>query len=302
MDKSLLVYNRLASKGKLKYSLNEVEQALKNENILTDSVQTERGEHGIELVENAVKEGYTRLIVVGGDGTVNESINGMVRAQKKGYGKTALGIIQNGRGNDFAYSAKIPWNLASAIEIIKRDHRIPLDIGYVKVDGKERYFCNGAGLGFDSAINFYASRSKFTGFASYIDGLRKALFIDFKKYPAKISWDSGELNMKVLIMVAMNGKREGGGFILAPDFDLQDGKLNICIVGGKKSMLKLLPLIPRFLNGNIDHPDIIRFKTNWIKAKFEGTGSHGQADGEILCRDGNDFYAEICPEKIDLIC
>ena len=302
MDKSLLVYNRLASKGKLKYSLNEVEQALKNENILIDSVQTEHGGHGIELVENAVKEGYTRLIVVGGDGTVNESVNGMIRAQKKGYGKTALGIIQNGRGNDFAYSAKIPGDLTSAIGMIKRDHRIPLDVGYVKADGGERYFCNSTGLGFDAAINSYASRSKFTGFASYGYGLFKALFTDFKKVPAKISWDGGELNMKVLIMVAMNGKREGGGFILAPDFDLQDGKLDICIVGGEKQILKLLPLIPRFIKGNIDHPDIISFKTNWVKAEFEGTGSHGQADGEILCTDGNDFYAEICPEKIDLIC
>ena len=302
MDKSLLVYNRLASKGKLKHSLNEIEQALKNENILTDSVQTEHGGHGIELVENAVKEGYTRLIVVGGDGTVNECINGMVRAQKKGYGKTALGIIQNGRGNDFAYSAQIPEDLTAAIGMIKRDHRIPLDVGYVKIDGKERYFCNGTGLGFDSSINYYASRSKLTGFASYGYGLLKALFKDFKKVPANISWDGGEMNTKVLIMVAMNGKREGGGFILAPDFDLQDGKLDIAIVGGEKRLVKVLLLIPRFINGNIDHPDIISFKTNWVKAEFGGSGSHGQADGEILSTEGNEFYAEICPEKIDLIC
>lgn len=302
MDKSLLVYNRLASKGKVRHSLNEIEQALKKENILTDSVLTEHGGHGVELVENAIKEGYTRLIVTGGDGTINESINGMVRAQKKGYGTTALGIIQNGRGNDFAYSAKIPGDLASAIGMIKRDHRIPLDVGYVKIDGRERYFCNSTGLGFDAAINFYASRSRFTGFASYGYGLFKALFKDSKKVPAKISWDGGELNMKVLIMAAMNGKREGGGFILAPDFDLQDGKLDICIVGGEKTILKLLPLVPRFIKGNIDHPDVISFKTNWVKTEFGGPGSHGQADGEILCTEGNEFYAEICPEKIDLIC
>jgi YegS/Rv2252/BmrU family lipid kinase len=302
MEKTLLVYNQFAHKGKVKYSLKEIEQLFEKERIALDTVTPERSGHAMQLVEDAVKEGFTRIILSGGDGTVNETINGLVQAQKKGYGKASLGILQNGRGNDFAHAAGIPANLHEAVSIIKQDRRINLDVGYVNAGGSSRYFCNGAGLGFDSAINYHATKSKLNGFPSYISGLISAVFKDFRQNQAKISWEDGKLDMEVLVLVTMNGKREGGGFVLAPDYDLTSGKLIATIIGDGKPVQQLLPLVPRLLNGQIDHPDILRFKTSWLKAEFTGTGLHGQADGEILCTSGNQFYAEICPEKIELIC
>ncbi len=301
MDKTLVIYNRYACKGKFKYSIQDVEKGLKAEEIIADMVLTEYPEHAIDLVEKSVKEGYRQVIIVGGDGTINEAVNGLIQAQKKGYGKATLGVIQNGRGNDFAFGMKIPNELKEAISLIKKAQPIPMDVGYVKTNEKSRYFCNGAGIGFDSAINYRATMSHLTGFPSYFFGLLGSLIKDFKQYDAKISWADGETEMMILLLTTMNGTREGGGFLLAPDYDFQDGNLNAVLIGNGKPLHQLLPLIPRFFTGNLDHPDILRIKTPWLKAEFSTTGLYGQADGEIICSAGTEFYAEICPEKIDII-
>ncbi len=252
--------------------------------------------------QKGVMQGYQRILAAGGDGSVNEIVNGLVKAQHKGYGSAALGIISNGRGNDFGYAMKIPRDLKKSIQLIQRDRRMKIDIGLLKYGGKQRYFCNGAGIGFDAAISAtYASKSRLTGFSSYAMGLLKAIFRDFRQEMCRIETPAESFEFPVLFLAVLNGKREGGGFVLAPDFDVQDGLLDVCVVGKGKTLPQLLPLIPRFFSGNLDHPDILTLKTPWIKGEVLGEGFHGQADGEVLFESGRDFYAEIAAEQIELI-
>lgn len=88
MDKTLVIYNRYACKGKFKYSIQDVEKGLKAEEIIADMVLTEYPEHAIDLVEKSVKEGYRQVIIVGGDGTINEAVNGFqFKRKRKAMGK-----------------------------------------------------------------------------------------------------------------------------------------------------------------------------------------------------------------------
>ena len=301
MEKSLLIFNRYADKGKHKNSYGKIMDAIKLADIPVEATISQYSGHSIELAERGVKDGFEKIIAVGGDGSVNEVANGIIRAQQKGYGNAALGIIPNGRGNDFGYAVKIPQDLNGSIQILKNDRRLTIDVGKVQWGENERYFLNGGGMGFDSAINFYASKSRFAGFASYGIGLVKAVFRDFRQEQALITAPGFAFNEPVLFVAFLNGKREGGGFILAPDFDIQDGLLNVCIVGRGSSLPKLLPLIPRFLSGELDHPEIVTVKTPRLEVNIKGQGFIGQVDGECIFTEETNLVAEIAAEKIELI-
>jgi YegS/Rv2252/BmrU family lipid kinase len=301
MEKTILIFNRFADKGKLKHSSGEVQRCLSKAGIKTEPVFTHHVGHAIDLAEKAVKDGFERIIIVGGDGTINEAVNGLVKARQKGYGTASLGVIPNGRGNDFGYSLKIPGNLEQAVEIITADNHILVDIGSAGDGTFERYFCNGSGFGIDSAINHYAAMSRLNGFPSYLWGLLKAICFDIRQPVAKITYDDGEFEMPMLLLTAMNGMREGGGFNIAPKFDVTDGLLDVCVVGNNLTVPQLLPLIPLIMKGNLDHPNIRTFKTSKIQVEIEGKGLYSQVDGETIFSSGTCFFASICPWKVDLI-
>ncbi len=138
------------------------------------------------MVEKMVEDGYKKIIVVGGDGTVNEAINGLVKAQQKGYGSACLGVIPNGRGNDFGFSMKIPSDLQSAVDVIKADHHILIDIGSAEDGPLNAFSANGSGFG----VMLYQSSCRsfeINGFSIVPWGLLKAIFLDIRnrwqKYP-----------------------------------------------------------------------------------------------------------------------
>ncbi len=301
MEKTILIFNRFADKGKLKHSSKEVRRCLSKAGIETEPVFTNHVGHAIDLTEQAVKDGFEKIIIVGGDGTVNEAVNGLVKAQQKGYGTASLGVIPNGRGNDFGYSLKIPGNLEQAVALIKTDNHILIDIGSAGDGTFERYFCNGSGFGIDSAINHYAAMSRLNGFPSYLWGLLKAIFFDIRQPVAKITHDDGDFEMPMLLLAAMNGMREGGGFKMAPKFDITDGKLDVCVVGDNLAVHQLLPLIPLIMKGDLDHPKIKTFKTSKLRVRIKEKGLYSQVDGETIFSAGTNFVASICPWKVDLI-
>ncbi len=301
MEKSLLIFNRHADKGKHKNSYGKIMDAIKLADIPVEAIISQHSGHSIELAERGVKDGFRKIIAVGGDGSVNEIANGIIRAQQKGYGNASLGIIPNGRGNDFGFAVGIPKDLEGSIEILKADHHLEIDVGRVSWGNSDRFFLNGAGIGFDSAINYYASKSRFSGFGSYLIGLAKAIFRNFRQEEALITAPGYKFENRLLFLAILNGTREGGGFLLAPNFDLQDGMLDMCIVGQGSSLPKLIPVIPKILAGDLEHPEIITFRAPRVEITIRGHGFIGQVDGETIFTEEVKLSAEIAQEKIDLI-
>ena len=302
--KDVLISNSRASKGSKRIREEKILEALSGAGITPELMRTEHAGHAIELAEAAAKDGADRVFILGGDGSINEAVNGLVNAQKQGFSGTALGFLPMGRGNDFCSALGIPAKMDEIIRILKTDRRLHCDIGAAGDGTFERYFINGSGFGIESAINDYATRSVFSGKLSYIDGIVKSIFNDLFLQDALIEIDGKEMHYPFVLFTAMNGRQEGGGFRLAPNFRLDDGMLDICMVGGNLPVPRLLLTIPHLSNGTLNFPGILSMQASSVHVHLDPDkhGLFSQVDGETIIERGYDFYSKISPWKIDIIC
>ena len=143
-----IIVNPVSGRGAGAQSISAVEAGLHSRGIAYQLIVTERPGHGIELARQAARGGYSVVVAVGGDGTANEIINGLMAAKLAGEGESALGVICVGRGNDFAYGARIPVELNAALDTLKANHRQLIDIGQVHggLYPNGRFFGNGVGI------------------------------------------------------------------------------------------------------------------------------------------------------------
>ena len=150
-DRYKVIINPTAGKGRAGTLLPEVENSLKRLNLDFEIFTTERVWHAAELASEAGREGFTVVVAGGGDGTVNEVINGLMTAKGRGEKIPALAVLSIGRGNDFSFGADIPSNLPDCLEVLNNGKRRLLDVGLIKGGLTQRaYFGNGIGIGFDT--------------------------------------------------------------------------------------------------------------------------------------------------------
>lgn len=185
---------------------------------------------GRRLAAEAVKEGYMTVVAAGGDGTLNEVLNGIADAPD-GFEKVKLGILPLGTINVFARELKIGTNLEAAWKIIVHGDTIPIDVPVVEFTrgGKRetRHFAQLAGAGLDSQAVELVSwelKKKIGPFAYVVAGL-KALSSPQSGMTVSIA-DKSYAGEMVLVG---NGRLYGGNFVLFPGANLQDGQLEVCI-------------------------------------------------------------------------
>jgi YegS/Rv2252/BmrU family lipid kinase len=217
----------------------------------------------------------------------------------------ALGVLSVGRGNDFAFSMGIPAGLEDACKTLAANQRRSIDIG--KVQGglypEGRYFGNGVGIGFDAMVGFEALKLKrLHGFPSYLVAALKTIFLYFQAPQVKIEFEDQVLELSALMVSIMNGRRMGGGFMMAPEGLSDDGLFDICIAH-QVSRPQIFALITKFMSGTQDaHPAIQRIHTQKLQVTaLQGT-LPAHADGETLCTDGTELVLELRPGQIQLIC
>jgi diacylglycerol kinase family enzyme len=162
-----IIVNPISGRGAGEKSIPFIQKSLLDAGLDIDLVTTEHPSHATELALKAVSDGYEVVVSVGGDGTANEIINGLMKAKETlGY-TSAMGIIGVGRGNDFAFGMGIPTGVETGCQTLIKNNRYLIDIG--KVTGENypngRYFGNGVGIGFDAVVGFVAVKMKrLTGF------------------------------------------------------------------------------------------------------------------------------------------
>jgi diacylglycerol kinase (ATP) len=305
MARYKIIVNPTSGRGTGGQSIPRIKQLLNNHGLDFEIIQTERPWHAVELASQAVSDGFDVVVAAGGDGTANEVLNGLMQAKEAGDGIAAMGVLSVGRGNDFAFSMGIPTDLEAGCQTLARDHRRAIDVGRVRggLYPEGRYFGNGVGIGFDAVVGFEALKLKrLHGFPSYLVAALKTMFLYFTAPRVHIGYDGQALELSALMVSLMNGRRMGGGFMMAPDGIPDDGVMDVCIAN-QVSKPQIFALIGRFMQGTQNsHPAIQTIRTAQVTVTALEGVLPAHADGETLCTEGTELSLELLPRQIELIC
>jgi YegS/Rv2252/BmrU family lipid kinase len=299
-----IIVNPTSGRGTGERSIPQIEALLGSSGLDFDLIRTKNPWNAVALAQQAVADGYDVVVAAGGDGTANEVINGLMSAKVSGIGTAIMGVLPVGRGNDFAFSIGIPTDIETGCQILVQNHQRSVDVGRVcgGLFPEGRYFGNGLGIGFDAVVGFEAAKMKrLHGFASYVVAALKTIFLYFRAPMMRIEFDDHEITIPALMVSAMNGTRQGGGFMMAPNGSSDDGLFDVCIAH-QVSRPQMFVLIQRFMAGTAESHDaiqIIRSSKVAITALEHALPAHG--DGETICTDGTELTIEILPRQLEVI-
>lgn len=341
MTRYLVIANPVAGRGIAAKILPLVERKLAALGLDFEVACTGHPWHAAELAQGAValqpdgKRHFDVVVAMGGDGTVNEVLNGLMLARQAAVGPVnvppvagvpatavgqlpvpvALGVLCVGRGNDFAYGMDIPSDWERGCQILASGFRRTIDVG--RVEGglypQGRYFGNGVGIGFDAVVGFVAARHKrLSGFPAYMVSALETISLYFQAPRVRIEFDAGgqpafsaspaPIERAALMISVMNGRRMGGGFYMAPHASPEDGLFSLCIVR-QVSRRRMFSLIPHFLKGTQSRQPEVQMVNGHVVSvtALEGTLA-AHADGETICTAGSQLILELLPHSLDLLC
>ncbi|HUW68769.1 MAG TPA: YegS/Rv2252/BmrU family lipid kinase [bacterium] len=307
--KLLVILNPVAGKGKAGQRQPEIERLMAERGLVFDLRLTECPGHAIEIAAAACDDGYDVIVAAGGDGTVNEVVNGMMAARLARHSASAsgpaLGVLSVGRGNDFCYGADLPGTLVECVDVLARDKRRPLDVGLIKggdyPNGK--HFANGIGVGFDTIVGLEAAKLRHVhGFLAYVIGALRT-FVMYPEAPEiRISWEDTVVEQASHQISIMNGKRMGGTFFMAPDAENHDGRLELCMAG-RMNRREMLALMARYTKGTqAGHPRIRTGGSSRFMIEAPNGGLIVHADGETICTDGHSLEVACLPGALSIVC
>jgi diacylglycerol kinase (ATP) len=202
---------------------------------------TERPGHARELAQAAVRRGVTVLVAWGGDGTVNEIASALVNTE------ASLGIVPSGSGNGLARELGIPFDPAAAFQVVFDGCARLIDAG--ELDG--HLFFNIAGFGLDARVahRFAEGGLERRGFVRYLE-LAAREVVSFVPQQYDLRADGHDLRVRPLVMALANARQYGNGALIAPNAQLDDGKLDIVVVDHRPAWQVLLHA-PRLFSGTV---------------------------------------------------
>jgi diacylglycerol kinase (ATP) len=229
-------------------------------------------------VAEQVGAGARRIVVAGGDGSIHEAVNALMRSGSD----AALGIIPTGTGNDFAKACRIPLNWEHATQLMVE--RITTEATLRTIDvGKcnDRYFANGAGIGFDARVTRTARSIRLPiGDLVYLLAIFKTMIGGIATPDLSIEADGYTWNGPLTLASISNGPWVGGMFHIAPMADNADNKLEL-LIAKPVGRLRILSLLPKLMSGShLDEPEIIHRSVRELDIQAaEPIPSH--LDGEV---------------------
>lgn len=240
------------------------------------------------------RAGLDLIISAGGDGTLNEVVNGVLpEADWQGR----LAVVPIGTANDFAFGMEIPAGLPDAFDVALGGHRRTVDVARVN----DRYFVNVStgGFGAEATEHAPAEAKKLLGpWAYVITGVKR--FADLRPSRARFEAPEGvKYDGEVMLFAVGNAKRTGGGSMLTPRAEFGDGLLDVMIVPGMARM-DFVSLLPDLRAGtHVDNPGIPYFRTSSLVVTSEEPLSVN-ADGEPM--RGERFRYELSGRTVDVMC
>ncbi len=250
-----VIVNPNAGRRKGEKDWLEIAALLNEAGIQFTNVFTEHPNHAVKLARKYIENGYRKIIVVGGDGTLNEVLNGVYTQKKYPPETITLAMISVGTGNDWGRSFNIPSGYKEAIEVIRKEKTRLQDVGRVSYRQKElekhRHFINMAGIGFDAMVAKRTNKVKEKGKSgpfSYIISLFTSL-LTYNPVVCKVIIDSHTINPDVFSMSVAICRFNGGGMMQAPEAIPDDGLFDITIIT-RVSRLLVIRSVKKLYDGS----------------------------------------------------
>jgi len=304
-DKWLMIVNPNAGVKKGSKDWPKILEILNREGVAFDFRLTESRGHAIHIASEGVANGYRNLCVVGGDGTLNEVLNGIMNCSGINPADITLGMIPVGTGNDWCRMFSIPFDYLKAIHILERKKTFMQDAGkvtyYHEEEKRVRYFMNVAGMGYDALVAKKTNILKEKGLGgplTYMYFVFASLF-QFKFMDVVIDVDGanafrGELfSMNVGIC-----KFNGGGMMQVPFAIPDDGLLDVTLIK-KTSKWMVVRYARKLFDGSlVNLPMVETYKGENIRIRSTGK-IYLETDGESLGH--TPFVFEILPRRLKIV-
>ncbi|HBF38822.1 MAG TPA: diacylglycerol kinase [Firmicutes bacterium] len=301
--KHLFIINPVAGKGKPLKLIPEIQKYFNKYGSEYDIKVTQYPGQATDIVRqyagNANIHNELRIYAVGGDGTVNEIVNGILQSANRTY--CSLAIIPSGSGNDFFKSSAgtRPHCLSfqDLLDCSANGETNPIDIAMVN----GRYFANIASFGFDAEVVFHAQKIKKISWLPanlcYFASIITTMF-RYKNLHMVVTIDNQRIDDKFLLLAVANGKYYGGGILPAPEAKIDDGLLDVCLIH-QKNFFEILTTLPKYVKGqHRDVPGVSFFKARELKAVCDREIALN-LDGEII--QGKEAVFQVVPGGINLV-
>jgi YegS/Rv2252/BmrU family lipid kinase len=300
----MVIVNPNAGSGKGKRDWGTISALLTKYGISYESVFTDCPKHAIQLTHDCILQGFRNFIVVGGDGTLNEVVNGVFRQTACPSLEIVLAMIAVGTGNDWGKMFGIPHSYEESIKIIRNRKIRPQDVGIVEyVNGnklEKRHFLNIAGMGFDALVVQRTNLQKEAGRngkAIYLINLLRSLMI-YKPSHIEIKMDGQKISKDFFTISVGIGRYSGGGMLQTPNAIPDDGLFDITVIKtiGKGDIILSLK---KLYDGSIlKHRRIEGYKAKEILIE-SNPSIYVEADGETLGNSPSCF--RILPKSVGIV-
>ncbi len=285
---------RIILNGK-KASMEEIREAVSilraESHTIEVRVTWEYGD-AIRFVKEASREGIERIVSAGGDGTLNEVVNGLAQLPKEQ--RPQLAILPLGTANDFATACEIPHYPLEALRLALEGEAVSIDI----VRANERYFINVAtgGIGAQITAETPPELKNFLGGGAYtLSAVMKAL--SFEHSHGKMISENGELEGAFVASALCNGRQAGGGQVLSPNAYINDGLLDTVVIL-EFSLVDVAQVVSELLDPTIEGKFVKRFQTTWVES-IPKNMRFVNLDGEPY--ESEKIHFKILPKEIEVV-
>lgn len=295
MTTAKIIVNPYAGRWKAKAAIPEIERACREIGLEYELVVTEGPGHGIALAREAALAGFSPIVSAGGDGSINEVLNGLMHAAGDGVAGP-LGIIPLGSADDFADMLGLEKKVAGACRVIQAGHVRTVDVGLVN----GRYFDNNSAVGLEPMVTItQAAMKRLKGTPRYVVAALKAI-LRHRPWRMRLAWDDGRYEGPVTLVSVGNTRRTGGVFWMTPRAELDDGLLDF-VFAGDLGRFKLLRLLPTTFNGShIEHPEVSYARMTRLTIECDPP-TPIQTDGEVFETAATHVEYTILPGRLRVI-
>lgn len=308
-----VILNPVAGAGKATKVWPEFEAELERQFGLFDLRRTSRADEAVTIAEAMAKDGYELIVAAGGDGTISEIADGILRSSDVAMARPRLGILPCGTGSDLARTLKLDGSPADMVRRLTQGTGRLIDaarVNFISADGRksERHFINIASLGLSGPTSKAVNAAKRSNAASGQMVFMWHTIKELSRYrfqTVRITVDDQTpIEAKVALVAAANGRYFGGGMMIAPDAIEDDGLLDVVIFRGAAKLKLILDLRLLYTGAHRNHPQVTILRGKKVLVEPVGDPAlntalldvDGEAPGQIPA------LFEVLPKAIRVMC